>query len=536
MAFRGDSRNLVHNDDNDDGGHHHVYVYAKGSGHQPLPTGDYDHDDDADDAIELTGIASGKYKDSDDDDGGDDCDCDDDNHDTFQDELPHGTVATTTILSRDTTTAIGSARTPWYLTAIILLSEVMGTGILSLPYAAKTLGWASTLMAVPLFAAIASYSGFLLSKVHQEDSKLHSFAEASTKLLGVTFGKVTKVCMLLNWGATAIYYLIATADGIGDIVGPGSLQCAYQRAAVAALLLVLPSQCRDFYAISKYLSAPSTCAIVIMVFLIIGNLLMSQQSSSSGNTNNNSFGATTTVLPQEGTTPLDYLEALSAFVFANQGHAIFLELMAEMRDAYQFPKACILAYSIMCVMYALTVVVAYGIMGVNTEEFLPDILPPGAIQTTVGCLVTFHITVSYVISCQPLHMWIHETVFPSTFQEESVKGKIHWFVLTCGYLAFGFFVGNLIPFFADVQALIGSLFGAPTIFGWPVAFYFMIQRRKAASWHETIQHMGWGHVAICLFFLLVCTPVFVILGTTGALSSIVRDAEEGAKPFQCDGA
>eukprot|EP00797_Seminavis_robusta_P015486 Sro2322_g323250.2 (323) ;mRNA; f:4304-5272 len=322
--------------------------------------------------------------------------------------------------------------------------------------------------------------------------------------------------MLLNWGATAIYYLIATADAVHDIVG---LQCDYQRALIASLLLILPCQCRDFHAISKYLSGPSTCAIIVMVFIIIGNLL----SSADG-----TFGDTTTLWPPPGTTPLQFLEALSAFVFAYQGHAIFLELMAEMKQASDFPYSCTSAYMLMCVMYGLTVIAAYGLRGASTEEFLPDILPAGTARKVVGSLVCLHICVSYVIAGQPLHMWLHATVFPKTYQTSGRQGTLHWLIVTCGFLVFGFVVGNLIPFFADVQALIGSLFGAPTVFGWPVAFYWAVHRREGAS-------IGLNHsTVIGGLFLLVFTPLFCILGTSGAIASIVRDAEHAATPFECD--
>ena len=152
---------------------------------------------------------------------------------------------------------IGSARTPWYGTTIILLSEVMGTGVLSLPYAARTLGWAWTVIAVPLFAIVAAYSGWLLSYTKIKHSSnnnninnninnkpLGSYADATTELLGHKFGTFTKLCMLVNWGCTAIYYLIALSDGIGDLFYDGTLiHCDYQKSLIAIGILVIPCQC-----------------------------------------------------------------------------------------------------------------------------------------------------------------------------------------------------------------------------------------------------------------------------------------------------
>ena len=527
-------------------GHHLILVDTEDTSHNIIEE-HHNHTDDDDNnhsSIELAEFHNGSRggggddifqdeptaKDDDDDDDG----CCREQHPEEQEEEQHTPTVITII--------IGSTRTPWYGTAIILLSEVMGTGILSLPYAAKMIGWTSTMVAVPLFCVLATYSGFLLSRVYCLDSSskpgerergggggggFHSFAQAATELLGPKFGRLTQSCMLVNWGATAIYYLIATADGIADIVPEGVLECSYQRSLVAVILLVLPCQCRDFYSISKYLSLPSTCAILLMVAIVIGNLLSTFSASSS------SFGDTTTMAVPETTTPLDYLEALSAFVFAYQGHAIFLELMSEMKEASQFPKSCGLAYALMSFMYALTVLVAYGIRGVETEEFLPEMLAAGTARTLVGVLVCIHIAVSYVIACQPLHMWLHVTLFPSTFQLDTTKGSIHWFLLTAGYLAFGYVIGNCIPFFAAVQALIGSLFGAPTIFAWPVAFYLATSRQRVNSWGATFQLVGWPQTMICGFFLLICTPVFVVLGTSGAIKSIVEDAKNAAEPFTC---
>ena len=134
---------------------------------------------------------------------------------------------------------IGSARTPWYGTTVVLLSEVMGTGVLSLPFAARTLGWAWTLTAVPIFAAVAAYSGWLLAFVKREHHDFGSYADASTELLGHGFGTFTKACMLINWGALSVYYMIALANGIGDLFQG---MCDYERTIIAAILLILPCQ------------------------------------------------------------------------------------------------------------------------------------------------------------------------------------------------------------------------------------------------------------------------------------------------------
>lgn len=450
----------------------------------------------------------------------------------FQDEIPvHGLPENHNI---DTKHMIGSARTPWYGTTIVLLSEVMGTGILSLPYASKILGWGTSLMALPLFAIIASYSGWLLWRVQQERSSLHSYADAAKALVGPRFGSFTEISMLVSWGALAIYYMIAASDGLEDVIS--SNMCQYQRTFLVVLILVVPCQCRDFYSISKYLSLPSTLAIVFSVLIIASNLLFF---------NTNETPVTTTVAPPSDTTLFDYLMALSAFCFAYQGQSIYLELISEMKEPRHFPRAVNLSYAIMCLLYGLTVCVAYSVKGSEIPGFLPDILPQGgAARATVGAMVVLHITVSYVIAGQPLHKWFHATFFPSTVEEESKRASFHWFLVTFGYLLVGWVLSNCIPFFADVQALIGSLFGAPIMFAWPVVFVvaalggreiLVNDNKRNSLWKQGFRNLGWGHAAIGIFFLAICTPVFCILGTTGAIKSIVEDSAKAAiPPFHCE--
>jgi amino acid permease len=116
----------------------------------------------------------------------------------------------------------------------------MGTGVLSLPYAARTLGWVWTMIAIPLFAWCAAYSGWLLAAVKKEHSSITSYADASKLLFSSRFGAFTEKCMLINWGALAVYYMIALSEGIGDLFG--SLNCDHERSLVAVAILILPCQ------------------------------------------------------------------------------------------------------------------------------------------------------------------------------------------------------------------------------------------------------------------------------------------------------
>ena len=227
---------------------------------------------------------------------------------------------------------------------------------------------------------------------------------------------------------------------------------------------------------------------------------------------NMKFAETTTVGLRPGTNIFDYVSSLSSIVFTFQGQSIFMELMSEMKNPKEFPKSCNVAYMVMGVIYTIITIVAYGVAGENVARFLPDGISPGVAKTTVGVLVAFHIIVAYVIAIQPFHVWVHSTVFPETLYVSSNKGKIHWLTITVGYIIVAWVLANIIPFFEDLQGLIGALLGAPIVFGWPSLYYLLANRREnGASWLETFRSIGLINTSISLLFLCIYTPMFCIL-------------------------
>jgi amino acid permease len=441
------------------------------------------------------------------------------------------TVSMTDLGSNDN---IGSNRTSVLGTTFILLSEIMGTGVLGLPFVAVSLGWTATMISIPLFAIFAAYSGYQLRSVKvllgEKSLNVSSFADAGRELIGSRFGTFTSFCMLLNWGALAIYMLIATSDGIANIYAEGFLSCNRNRTIIAALLLVIPAQARDFHTISKYLSLPSIVAIIITLIIIIVTLVEKLKTD-----NTTSFAQDTIVGVEPGMNVFDFLQSLSSIVFAYQGQSIFFELMSEMKNPKEFTKSSNLAYTIMACVYALIVIVAYGIEGENVADFLPASMNPGTAKTVVGVLIVFHIIVAYVIAIQPFHFWLHKVIFPKTFNSPSKQGQIHWLLITVGYVLFAWIVANIIPFFGALQALIGSLLGAPIVFGWPSLYYLLANKNKNgnSTWAETLRSVGLINSSISLVFLFIFTPLFCILGTWGGINSIIEDFSSSGSPFHC---
>ena len=428
----------------------------------------------------------------------------------------------------------------------------MGTGILGLPFACARLGWVVGLAACCLFGLTGIYSGLLLARVKNDFypevrgpnpapapapapapgptptpspnpspslspspnyPEAHSYGDLARAMVGPRFGAFTRGAIGLSWALLLPYYLICVVNSLMLAV-PDAPLCFWQWTLVVEVGLLLPLQLRSLHLIS-YLSAASVLAMVVAVGLILISLAY-DQGAPGGHS----------LWPAHDSTALQKFSNAGSFIFAYQGQSMFLEIMREMRAPRHFPRAVLAANGAMVVAYAAAIVVGYGARGSAVQGFLPNSLGPGPLRTCVAALLAFHVAVAYIITGQPLHRTLHLHLFPSTADGEGSAAALHWLCVTSSVLAFGFVVANAIPFFEDFQNLLGSLTGAPILFGWPAFFYLRSCRlcgRKVA-WHD---------LALCALYLGLFLPVFTLLGTINSMLDIRSDWSTLGPPFGC---
>lgn len=196
-------------------------------------------------------------------------------------------------------------------------------------------------------------------------------------------------------------------------------------------------------------------------------------------------------------------------------------MQREMRQPSQFGKACTVAYIMMACVYSVAVVLAYGLQGDGVPGFLPDSLEDGPLKTGVGVCLAYHIAISYLVCSQPLCAFTYHKLFGGVegagaiAQAEWISwARLRWLAISLTFLSLAALVANAVPFFADLQELVGALGGAPIMFGWPALFYV----RAMASHDKPLAAID---KVLCTISLLVCTPIFTIMGTASAIDHIL---------------
>eukprot|EP00965_Chrysotila_dentata_P203688 6181886-Pleurochrysis_carterae.AAC.5 len=264
-------------------------------------------------------------------------------------------------------------------TMLLLVAEIMGTGVLSLPHAAAQIGQGSAFLALLGCAAAAAFSGHLLSTLHCSFfPSAVSYHIAARETGGAVFGTFTGSMIGLNWTLLLPYYIIATVDAM-RLIFPATNLSATELSMIVAAILFAPIQLRSLRLIT-YLCAPSSLAIILAILLIV--LDFSREASGTID----KAGAEPAILAAAATRGsfAAFFSHVSSFVFAYQGQSIFLEMMREMEAPSRFPRAADSAYAFMCIVYLLTVFSACALKGDAVAAFLPDGMGEGASKTLVG--------------------------------------------------------------------------------------------------------------------------------------------------------
>ena len=255
-------------------------------------------------------------------------------------------------------------------------------------------------------------------------------------------------------------------------------------------------------------------------------------------------GEPSTWLPPASMTLWDAFDSISAMTFAYQGQSMLLEIAAEMEDGRDFPKAVKVSCASLVGLYACAMAVGYYYRGQSVASFLPDSLDDGWLKTLIGLVLYFHVVVTYLVNNQPLAKKVYDALWPEDHSSidrdghakdsakdprdtDDAKVKYRWAAITSLFLLWSYLIANLIPWFSDFQNIMGSMLGAPVMFGFPVLFYVLDARQAA-----TIQASPLTKAALA-FVGGVVLPLTWIIGTIAAFVSLFADWSSAGGVFSC---
>jgi hypothetical protein len=205
------------------------------------------------------------------------------------------------------------------------------------------------------------------------------------------------------------------------------------------------------------------------------------------------------------------LSAMGSIGFAVGSQKLLLNIRHELVDRNDAPWTLLYGLTTFGTVYVAIILLA----GSHPPKFLLDAIVPGTWQRPLaGFMLWGHVMVSYAINSQALCASLERIVCPRFPWLADTTPTIRWMTLTGGLAVLAYTVANVIPFFADLVALIGAFTSVPLTLLLPALF-----------WRQMCHYPLWTPTLDSLpsYCLVLYATIFMITATIGSVWSIQQD-------------
>uniref|UniRef100_A0A1J3J6Z0 Putative GABA transporter 2 n=1 Tax=Noccaea caerulescens TaxID=107243 RepID=A0A1J3J6Z0_NOCCA len=407
------------------------------------------------------------------------------------------------------------AKGEWWHAGFHLTTAIVGPTILTLPYAFRGLGWWLGFVCLTTMGLVTFYAYYLMSKVldHCEKSgRRHiRFRELAADVLGSgwMFYVVIFIQTAINTGIGIGAILLAgqCLDILYSSLFPQGTLKLYEFIAMVTAVMIILSQLPSFHSL-RHINFVSLLLSLGYTFLVVGaciNLGLSKNApkrdyslehSDSGKV----FSAFTSI-------------SIIAAIF---GNGILPEIQATLAPPAtgKMLKGLLLCYSVIFFTFYSAAISGYWVFGRNSssnilKNLMPDEGPPLAPIVVIGLAVIFVLLQLFAIGLvysQVAYEIMEKKSADTTKGIFSRRNLVPRLILRTLYMAFCGFMAAMLPFFGDINAVVGAFGFIPLDFVLPMLLYNMTYKPTKRSFTY------WINMTIMV--------VFTCAGLMGAFSSV----------------
>jgi len=371
-------------------------------------------------------------------------------------------------------------------------------------------------------------------------SYLESYPEADTYLkAGYPAGKRTgqavfvalaifNFCMVVFPYIGASHGLTGLVEGIKELEGiKGADNCSFfstgkncyfcplKSMLVLACIFLPLMQLRSLHSVGGLVKF-SVISITIPTVIVLVSLW--SNGKPSGAEYDSSIGPIMSGTSKENF--MNFTGQMFSFMFCFSWQFLQPNLIAEMKEPKDFPKAVWTATGVATLLLLVVACSMYGTLGAATPGFLLDYLTNKYAKIVANLFLTLHTMVATCVNSIAFNSTA--VTYVARALGRNPEDKFCWAVSTSVTLAVAFVVGNIIKFFDALENLMGASFCSATSFIFPLLF--VAWAPKFAASEEKKKQYFWVAVA---WSLATC------VGTYCALEAIVVAIEDSAVPFSC---
>ncbi|KAK4050375.1 hypothetical protein OIV83_003444 [Microbotryomycetes sp. JL201] len=420
---------------------------------------------------------------------------------------------------------IAEKKLTWVQATLLLLTEYVVLAILAFPSAFAVLGMAGGVIATLVIGVSTYYTSHVLWRFCMAHPEVRDICDAAFALTGSRWAWYAAFVGLAlnNWFIMGLH-VNAGATAIQTI--RGGTECTLVWAVVVGVIMYIPSNIRELKHMAYIGVLASSTMFVCTILVISGHGV---QGLPNGAQPGDSIKIS--IWAPEGTTFVQGMNALLNIVYTWIGHALIPTYVGDMERPEDFPKALAVSMLFEFLLFTLTGAVVYHYAGQFSTapgygSLISKFAKPAA-GLTMPTILLVGVLYSLITSRS-----IFFQIFPEGSKHRTrhtVKGWGTWLaVVFCGWVI-SFIIGQAIPFFNDLLALISSLFDS--WFGyilWAFCYFDLNRGRQFKGKRQTIEF-------VVNVVILITGAFFFVAGTYASIQSIINSYAAGAikKPFTC---
>ncbi|ODM21996.1 hypothetical protein SI65_02840 [Aspergillus cristatus] len=344
----------------------------------------------------------------------------------------------------------------WWHCGMLMISENVSVGILSLPSAVATLGMVPAAIMIVFISALSWYTGYVIGQFKLRHPEIHSMGDAGELLMG-RFGReflgIGQLLLLIFLMASNIVTFNILMNVLTD---HGTCTLVFGVVGLVICFLgALPRTMEKVY----WMSVASFLSIFVVV--IIAMIAMGVESKGHV-----PIQATTTVSFREG------FLAVTNIIFAYLAHVAYFGFMSETEDPRTFNKSLAMLQIIDTVLYLVSALIIYRYAGPSVKS--PAINSLSTITSKVAWGLAIPTTIlSGVVLGHVACKYIYVRIFRGSdkMHQRSFLSIGSWVAICLGVWVVSWVVAESIPVFNDLLSLISALFGSWFSFGFPAVFW-----------------------------------------------------------------
>ncbi|KAJ4977622.1 hypothetical protein NE237_008402 [Protea cynaroides] len=409
----------------------------------------------------------------------------------------------------------------WLHCGYHLTTAIVAPPVLSIPYAIASLGWIGGVVFLTVAAMVTFYSYNLVSLVlehhAQKGNRFLRFRDMADHILGPGWGKYlvgpiqfllcygcVVACVLLGGQCMQTIYLLSTPNGSMKL---------YEFVIILGVFTLVLAQIPSFHSLRhiNLLSlilclTYSICTTAASVYIGYSNKAPLKDYSVQGNTENRVFNAFNAI----------------ALIATEYGIGILPEVQATIAPPVKgkmFKGLCV-CFAVVLTAYFSVAISGYWAFGNQAASILltnfynnGEPLVPKWFLFMINGLTFIQVTAVGLVYCQPTNELLESTFADTKKAEFSIRNVMPRLIFRSLFVAVATLNAAMLPFFGDINSVIGAFGFIPLDFILPAIFFNLTFRPTKLS------PIFWVNTFIATLFTIVA-----VISAVAAVRQIGLDA------------